>query len=100
LYPRWCGLRNGSWRFWPVQLLSLKDELGRLALSVCQTIPHGVLCFLPSYSLLEKLVTRWQDTGLWQHLSNYKTIVCESRDSRDFEETLKSFYSAIEDSVK
>jgi Fanconi anemia group J protein len=77
-----------------------KDELGRLVLSVCQTIPHGVLVFLPSYSLLEKLVARWRDTGTWQHLSNYKTIVCESRDSRDFEDTLKNFYSAIEDSEK
>ncbi|XP_046462198.1 Fanconi anemia group J protein homolog [Daphnia pulex] len=90
-------LLNGTFKV--TGTFEYQDELGRLALSVCQTIPHGVLCFLPSYSLLEKLVTRWQDTGLWQHLSNYKTIVCESRDSRDFEETLKSFYSAIEDSV-
>ena len=74
---------------------SAKDELGRLVLSVSQTIPHGVLCFLPSYSLLEKLVSRWQDTGLWQHLSTFKTIVCESRDSAAFEDTLRSFYSAI-----
>jgi Fanconi anemia group J protein len=69
-------------------------------LSVCQTIPHGVLCFLPSYSLLEKLVARWQDTGLWQHLSAIKTLVCESRNSSAFEETLKDFYSAIEDSQR
>jgi Fanconi anemia group J protein len=69
-------------------------------LSVCQTIPHGVLCFLPSYNLLEKLVARWQDTGMWQNLSNIKTLVCESRDSNAFEETLKDFYSAIEDSQR
>uniref|UniRef100_A0A0P6DQW9 DNA 5'-3' helicase n=1 Tax=Daphnia magna TaxID=35525 RepID=A0A0P6DQW9_9CRUS len=90
------SLLNGTFKV--TGTFEYQDELGRLLLSVCQTIPHGVLCFLPSYSLLEKLVARWQDTGLWQHLSTLKTIVCESRDSRDFEETLKSFYSAIEDS--
>ena len=26
-----------------------QDELGRLALNVCQTVAHGVLIFLPSY---------------------------------------------------
>lgn len=25
-----------------------------------QTIPYGVLCFLPSYKMLEKLSNRWQ----------------------------------------
>ncbi|XP_057365993.1 Fanconi anemia group J protein-like [Daphnia carinata] len=89
-------LLNGTFKV--TGTFEYQDELGRLLLSVCQTIPHGVLCFLPSYSLLEKLVDRWQATGLWQQLSTSKTIVCESRDSRDFEETLKSFYSAIEDS--
>jgi Fanconi anemia group J protein len=79
--------------------LSSKDELSRLVLSVCQKIPHGVLVFLPSYSVLEKVWSLDGKTGIWQHLSKiYKTIVCESRDSRVFEDTLKNFYSAIEDS--
>lgn len=69
-------------------------------LSVCQTVPHGVLCFLPSYSLLEKLATRWQSTGLWEHMAKTKTIVCESRESYEFEETLKAFYDAIRSSEK
>ena len=25
-----------------------------------QTVPHGVLCFLSSYRMLDKLITRWQ----------------------------------------
>ena len=74
--------------------------MGRLLLNVCQVVPHGVLCFLPSYSLLEKLVTRWNSTGLMNHLGNRKTIVCESRESAAFEETLKSYYEAIEASER
>ena len=67
-------------------------------MNVCETVPHGVLCFLPSYSLLEKLVERWNNTGFMKHLEMVKTIVCESRDSSAFEETLKNFYQAIRDS--
>jgi len=80
--------------------LSEQDELGRLLLAVCRTVPHGVLCFLPSYSLLEKLITRWNSTGLAEHIGHYKTIVCESRESSAFEETLRSFYDAIKASER
>ena len=48
--------------------------------------------------LLEKLVERWNNTGFMKHLEMVKTIVCESRNSTDFEETLKSYYQAIRDS--
>jgi hypothetical protein len=34
------------------------------------------------------------------HLGNRKTIVCESRESAAFEETLKSYYEAIEASER
>lgn len=67
---------------------------------MCQIIPHGVLCFVSSYSLLEKLVDRWRSTGLWGNLSKVKTLVTESRNSSAFEETLKSYYGAIKTSEK
>ncbi|RXG59289.1 Fanconi anemia group J protein-like [Armadillidium vulgare] len=40
------------------ETLAFQDELGRMLLSVCETIPRGVLCFLPSYAMLDKLVDR------------------------------------------
>ena len=42
------------------QTFAFQDEIGRLLLHVCQVIPYGVLCFLPSYSMLAKLMDRWQ----------------------------------------
>ena len=80
--------------------LGRMSELGRLVLEVCKTVPHGVLCFLPSYTLLEKLCQRWQSIGLWQQMSTFKTLVCESRDSTAFEATLGNFYQAIQDSER
>lgn len=47
-----CGTyqQTSTWEF--------QDELGALVLHVCQTVPGGILCFLPSYSMLNKLLER------------------------------------------
>ena len=70
----------------------LQDELGQCLFELCkvgpghatsciflshalQDIPHGVLCFLPSYALLYKLEQRWKLTGMWARLSKLKKII-------------------------
>jgi Fanconi anemia group J protein len=40
--------------------LEYQDSLGRLTLEVAQAVPDGVLLFLPSYSLMDKLRERWK----------------------------------------
>ncbi|XP_066975355.1 Fanconi anemia group J protein homolog isoform X1 [Macrobrachium rosenbergii] len=72
-----------------------QDEIGRLVLSVCEVVPRGVLCFLPSYSMLNKLYERWQSTGLWDEISNHKLAVTEPRKSDMFESSLRLFYDTI-----
>ncbi|XP_063613872.1 Fanconi anemia group J protein homolog, partial [Penaeus indicus] len=72
-----------------------QDELGKLVLDVCRAVPRGVLCFLPSYSLLNKLLDRWQMTGLWEELNKVKISMCEPRSGEEFEETMKLFYDTI-----
>jgi hypothetical protein len=42
-------------------------------------VPGGVLCFFPSYSLLEKCVLRWKVTKLMAKLRAFKTVVVEPR---------------------
>ena len=37
-----------------------QDDVGGVVLRVCQTVPFGVLCFLPSYAALDRLVNRWK----------------------------------------
>ncbi|XP_066301543.1 Fanconi anemia group J protein homolog [Branchiostoma lanceolatum] len=74
-----------------------QDELGQLVLQVCQTISHGVLCFLPSYKLLGKLCQRWQMTRLWEQIQEHKQVIREPQggDKADFDDILKQFYDAI-----
>ncbi|KAL4647191.1 Fanconi anemia group J protein [Arapaima gigas] len=76
-----------------------QDEVGALLLRVCQTVARGVLCFLPSYKMLEKLRERWTNTGLWEQIEERKTIVTEPRGGAksDFDELLQSYYDAIKD---
>lgn len=37
---------------------NVQDDLGEMVYGVCDVTPHGVLCFLPSYRLMNLLVKR------------------------------------------
>ncbi|KAG0329215.1 Fanconi anemia group J protein [Dissophora globulifera] len=79
-----------------------QDELGRVVERICETTPHGVLCFVSSYKLMENLMTRWQNTGQYQRLSAIKKVILEPRQAttKIFDKTLKSFYDHISQEVK
>ncbi|XP_068124843.1 Fanconi anemia group J protein isoform X2 [Hyperolius riggenbachi] len=83
--------------FQHTETFDFQDEIGALLLSVCQTISHGVLCFLPSYKMLEKLKDRWIHTGLWENLENIKTVIKEPQggDKTDFDKLLQMYYDAV-----
>ena len=76
--------------------LAFQDEIGNLALGICQKVPHGVLLFFPSYKMLTKLSERWHVTGLWEQLSAQKVIVSEPRFSDEFESAIRHYYEVIE----
>ncbi|KAG8176684.1 hypothetical protein JTE90_002676 [Oedothorax gibbosus] len=72
-----------------------QDDVGQLVYEVCSVIPHGVLCFLPSYGMLEKLAARWKQTGMWGKLESLKVVVQEPRRQGEFEQVIDRFYSAV-----
>ncbi|XP_029468516.1 Fanconi anemia group J protein isoform X2 [Rhinatrema bivittatum] len=79
------------------ETFEFQDEMGALLLSVCQTISHGVLCFLPSYKMLEKLKNRWMHTGLWETIEHIKLVITEPRggDKNDFDKLLQLYYDGV-----
>ncbi|XP_050784724.1 Fanconi anemia group J protein isoform X2 [Gopherus flavomarginatus] len=83
--------------FQHTETFAFQDEVGALLLSVCQTVGQGVLCFLPSYKLLDKLKDRWMHTGLWRNLELVKTVIAEPQggDKADFDALLQIYYDAI-----
>lgn len=89
--------RNLCATFQHTETFEFQDEVGALLLSVCQTVSQGILCFLPSYKLLEKLKERWLSTGLWHNLELVKTVIVEPQggEKTDFDELLQVYYDAI-----
>ncbi|XP_054857838.1 Fanconi anemia group J protein [Eublepharis macularius] len=83
--------------FQQAETFEFQDEAGVLLLSICQTVGQGVLCFLPSYKMLDKLKDRWLHTGLWEKLELIKTVIVEPKggDKADFDKLLQIYYDAI-----
>uniref|UniRef100_A0A3B3VGS8 DNA 5'-3' helicase n=1 Tax=Poecilia latipinna TaxID=48699 RepID=A0A3B3VGS8_9TELE len=79
------------------ETFAFQDEVGDLLLHVCRVMAKGVLCFLPSYKMLDKLKDRWVNTGLWEKLDQEKTVITEPRGGGkgDFDELLQMYYDAI-----
>ncbi|XP_035857205.1 Fanconi anemia group J protein isoform X2 [Sander lucioperca] len=83
--------------FQHTETYAFQDEVGALLLHVCQVVAKGVLCFLPSYKMLDKLRDRWTNTGLWEKLEQRKVVITEPRGGGkgDFDELLQMYYDAI-----
>ncbi|XP_008203910.1 Fanconi anemia group J protein homolog isoform X2 [Nasonia vitripennis] len=82
-----------------VQMLPFKDDLGRLVLDVCQTVPHGVLCFFSSYSMMLSQIDRWKETDIWYELQQCKHIVQEPRSNNDLEDIMREFRDVIRETA-
>jgi Fanconi anemia group J protein len=86
---------NGSYQY--QDSAGYQDELGETVLQCCRAIPHGVLCFFPSYSFLDKAHARWKATGLLSRLNSVKTVVLEPRAGGDgvFDRAMTTYYNAV-----
>jgi Fanconi anemia group J protein len=74
-----------------------QDSLGRVVLALLPAIPDGVLCFFPSYAVMDKVVERWQSTDAWSQMEDEKSeVLVEPRGSGDeWLDAIRSFRSAV-----
>lgn len=81
---------------------TFQDEIGQSIFEISKVTPFGVLCFFPSYALLEKVLERMQRTGKYKDLLQIKEIVIEPRSgpAEDFEKTIKHYYKTISECKK
>ncbi|KAL7300542.1 hypothetical protein TKK_0006539 [Trichogramma kaykai] len=82
-----------------VSSFDFKDELGSLLVQVCESVPHGVLCFFSSYAMMTGQLERWQETGVWGKLEARKCIVQEPRYSGDLDAMMREYRDAIRDTA-
>ncbi|CAL8115694.1 unnamed protein product [Orchesella dallaii] len=90
---------NGSYQ--NTETLKYQDELGEILYRICNTMPHGVLCFFPSYRMLDTLCNRWTETNVLARIEQDKIIVKEPRSGPDmFQEAMDNFYGAVAESTR
>lgn len=73
-----------------------QDSIGELLLQYSHAVPGGILMFLPSYFLMDKLASRWKQTGLLAKIEGCKTVFLEPRNAgKDFDALLDDYKSVI-----
>ncbi|XP_066594564.1 Fanconi anemia group J protein homolog [Prorops nasuta] len=82
-----------------VNTWNFQDELGRIVVDVCETVPHGVLCFFSSYSVMNNHIVRWRKSTFWQDMEKVKYIFEEPRYSNDLAEMMSEFRACIEETA-
>ena len=50
------------------------DELGRVIANVCNLVPGGIVCFLPSYDYEQKVYDHFNKSGVLQKLALKKKV--------------------------
>ncbi|KAJ1976120.1 hypothetical protein H4R34_004093 [Dimargaris verticillata] len=81
--------------------LEYQDDIGRAILRICQETPQGVLCFMPSYGLIEKMISRWTVTDLYTQLKEVKDVFQEPQQASQakFEQDLKQYHTKIRENM-
>uniref|UniRef100_A0A1I7X638 Helicase ATP-binding domain-containing protein n=1 Tax=Heterorhabditis bacteriophora TaxID=37862 RepID=A0A1I7X638_HETBA len=71
------------------------NEMTNIVRSVCLTVPHGILCFLPSYRILNQLYEYMESTMILSQLQMRKVVVREPKRSSDLTSVMELYEEAI-----
>ncbi|KAJ1661866.1 hypothetical protein EV178_006351 [Coemansia sp. RSA 1646] len=85
------GLLEGKYK--NADMLLFQDDLGKAISSIAARCPDGMLVFVTSYSLLNKLIARWEVTGDLAEIAVHKEIFTEGQGSskEEFDKLLSSY---------
>ncbi|GKC00398.1 fanconi anemia group J protein, partial [Tanacetum coccineum] len=99
----WAGVIHSGPNHYPLnasyktsESFDFQDAVGASLEEICKVVPGGCLVFFPSYKLMDKLRSRWSQTGQWKRLNAQKPVCVEPRGAQeDFENVLKDYYDTI-----
>ncbi|ETL25696.1 hypothetical protein L916_20483 [Phytophthora nicotianae] len=96
---------NSSYNFRSTETYLL--ELGNTIVNFTRLVPHGLLVFFPSYSILEESVNKWQRPAagesalsIWDRIAQQKQTFVEPRGRADFKAVVDEYHQAIADNPK
>ncbi|OAF68694.1 hypothetical protein A3Q56_03566 [Intoshia linei] len=64
---------------------------GDLLLSMVRVTPDGIICFFPSYSYMEYVLSEWYHRGVLDQIQKYKLIYIETQDINETNDALVNF---------
>lgn len=84
-----------------IESLQYQDDVGEAIYQISETVPFGILCFLPSYNAMDKLLERWKLTGMKKQMESKKLVLSEPKgsDKKVFEKVINEFYDQIDRSA-
>ncbi|RKP20840.1 DNA repair helicase, partial [Rozella allomycis CSF55] len=90
------GLLHGTFK--NTETLEYQDEIGKIILEIVEKVPFGVLCFVTSYSFLDKVLERWKNTGILEEIKKRKYIFKEPKsvDKIGFEKLLNQYEKKLD----
>lgn len=77
--------------------LAFQDDIANGLRDICAIVPGGIVCFVPSYSFMEKLKRRMVAIGAMGQIEAMKSVFTEPRlgSPKEFESFLSGYYKAI-----
>ncbi|CAK4463657.1 unnamed protein product [Aphanomyces euteiches] len=72
-------------------LKEVMDEVGRIVLNLTRVVPGGIVCFFPSYSYENQIVTHWQTTGQLSAIEVKKKVFREPKSTAEVDAILTSY---------
>ena len=75
--------------------LSFQDAIGNSVFHILKSVPNGVLVFLSSYTLIEKLFDRWRKSGILQRLNEIKRIFVEPKSTEMLEPVMQMYTKTV-----
>ncbi|CAH0480491.1 unnamed protein product [Peronospora belbahrii] len=96
---------NSSYNFRSTETYLL--ELGNTIVNFTRLVPHGLLIFFPSYSILEESIDKWREPALsesslsiWERIVQLKQTFVEPRGRAEFKAVVDEYHQSITDNPK
>lgn len=80
-------------RFVPKNMASLGNTVANLS----RVVPHGLLVFFPSFSVMEKTLDFWRANGQADRIENLKPMFVEPKGRGTFNEVMDGYYNKVND---
>ncbi|XP_033941971.1 LOW QUALITY PROTEIN: regulator of telomere elongation helicase 1 [Pseudochaenichthys georgianus] len=73
------------------------SSLGRTVANLSRVVPHGLLVFFPSFSVMERTLDFWRANGHADRIETVKPMFVEPRGKGTFNEVMDGYYNKVSD---